>query len=194
MLSVGGTLDLHAPVGSLIARSGDGPIGGPRFRGIGEDAIVNAGGNFRSVYLPVPRDVLPDALDAFDFAQNSLVAGARETTNVPSQALYLLNSPMVTTQAQKLADRVLTAYPAGPNGGVAANLDQRVGYAYWLTLSRAPDAAERQAATAFFSKFPSNWSKGDTSAPGLKDAEDVKAAWTSYCRALFASAEFRYLN
>ena len=57
-----------------------------------------------------------------------------------------------------------------------------------------PDAAERQAASAFFSKFPSNWSKGDTSAPALKDAEDVKAAWTSFCRALFASAEFRYLN
>ena len=194
MLSVGGTLDLHVPVGSLIARSGDGPIGGPRFRGIAEESIVNAGGNFRSVYLPVPRDVLPDALDAFDFAENSLVAGARETTNVPSQALYLLNSPMVTTQAQKLADRVLAAYPADPNGGASANLDQRVAHAYWLTLSRAPDAAERQAASAFFGKFPSNWSKGDTSAPALRDAEDVKAAWTSFCRALFASAEFRYLN
>ncbi len=194
MLSAAGTLDLYAPVASLIARSGDGPIGGARLRGMSEESIVNAGGNFRSVYLPVPRNVLPDALDAFDFAENSLVAGKRETTNVPSQALYLLNSPTVTAQAQKLAERVLAAYPAGPNGGVAANLDQRVAQAYWLTLSRAPDAAERQAAAVFFSKFPSNWSKGDTSAPGLRDADDVKAAWTSFCRALFASAEFRYLN
>jgi cytochrome c553 len=87
MLAVSGQLDLNPPVGSLIARSGDGPIGGPRFRGISEDSIVNASGNFRSVYLPVPRDVLPDSLAAFDFAENSLVTGARETTNVPSQAL-----------------------------------------------------------------------------------------------------------
>ena len=101
---------------------------------------------------------------------------------------------MVTTQAQKLAERVLAAYPAGPNGGASANLDQRIAHACWLTLSRAPDTAERQAASAFFSKFPSNWSRGDTSAPTLKDAQDVKAAWTSFCRALFASAEFRYLN
>ncbi len=194
MLSVAGTLDLHAPVGSLVARAGDGPIGGPRFRGISEESIVNAIGNFRSVYLPVPRDVLPDALDAFDFAENSLVAGSRETTNVPSQALYLLNSPTVTTQAQKLAQRILGAYPGGPNGGAAANLDQRVAQAYWLTLCRAPDAAERQVATVFFSQFPSNRSKGDTSTPALRDAADVLAAWTSFCRALFATAEFRYLN
>ena len=192
MLSASGTLDLRAPIGSLIAQSGGGPIG--RFRGISEESIVNAGGNFRSVYLPVPRDVLPDALDAFDFAENSLVAGKRETTNVPSQALYLLNSPTVTAQAQKLANRVLAAYPAGPNGGVAANLDQRVAHAYWLTLSRAPDAAERQAASAFLLKFPANSVKGESSTPALRDAADVKAAWTSFCRALFASAEFRYLN
>jgi hypothetical protein len=194
MLAVSGQLDLTPPVGSLIARSGDGPIGGPRFRGISEDSIVNVSGNFRSVYLPVPRDVLPDSLAAFDFAESSLVTGARETTNVPSQALYLLNSSAVTAQAQKLAARITAAYPGGPNGGIAANLDQRVNYAYWLTLSRAPDAAEHQAASAFFTKFPSNWSRGDKSAPGLKDAEDVQAAWTSFCRALFASAEFRYLN
>ncbi len=194
MLSVSGQLDLKAPVGSLVAQSGDGPIGGPRFRGLSEESIMNAGGNNRSVYLPIPRDVQPDALTAFDFAENSLVTGARETTNVPSQALYLLNSPFVSAQAQKFAERVLAAYPAGPNGGAAANIDQRIAHAYWLALSRPPDQVERQAAAAFFSKFPSNWSKGDTSAPGLKDASDVKAAWTSFCRALFATAEFRYLN
>ena len=46
----------------------------------------------------------------------------------------------------------------------------------------------------FFGKFPAAWSKGDKSAPGLRNAEAATAAWTSFCRALFASAEFRYLN
>ncbi len=195
MLSVAGTLDLKPPTASLIARAGDGPIvRRGRRGGIGEEAIVNAAGNQRSVYLPVARDVLPDALAVFDFAEPSLVTGSRETTNVPSQALYMLNSAFVSTQSQALAHRVLAAFPGGPNGGAAASFDPRITALYWQVFSRAPNAVERQAASAFLSKFPANWSKGDNSAPGLRDAVGVKAAWTSLCRALFASAEFRYLN
>jgi hypothetical protein len=194
MLAVSGELDLIPPVGSLIASAGDGPIGGPRLRGISEESIIGATGKHRSLYLPIARDVLPDGLAVFDFAEPSLVTGARETTNVPSQALYMLNSAFAAAQAQKAADRILAAYPGGPNGGVAANLDQRLAYAYWIMFCRPPSESERQAASAFFTKFPSNWSKNDHSAPGLKDAAAIKATWTSFCRALFASAEFRYLN
>jgi hypothetical protein len=57
-----------------------------------------------------------------------------------------------------------------------------------------PDALERQAAANFFAKFPADWKRDDKSGPGLNDIDDVHAAWTSYCRALFASAEFRSLN
>ena len=194
IFSAAGTLDLSEPAGSAIAMAGDGPIGQRRFVGVSEDVLVNANSNVRSVYLAVARDMLPDALAVFDFAEPSLVTGARETTNVPSQALFLLNSPFATTQAQKFAERVLAAHPGGPNAGVTANLDARVTAAYWTAFGRAPTAGERQAASAFFSRVPSNWSKGDKSAPGLPDASDAKAAWTSFCRALFASAEFRYLN
>ena len=194
MLAASGQLQLAPPVASPIARSGDGPIGGPRFRGTSEDSIVNAGGNVRSVYLPIARDVVPDSLAVFDFAETSLVTGARETTNVPSQALYLLNSSFATTQAEALAARVLKGYPGGPNGGVSANSDQRIAYAYWLVFARGPDQVERAAAASFFSKFPANWEKGDTTTAAVRDAGDVTAAWTSFCRALFASAEFRYLN
>ncbi len=195
ILSVSGQLDLNASVGSLIAREGEGPIGGPpRLGGIVEEKIIGAAGNQRSLYLPVARDVLPDALAVFDFPEPSLVTGARETTNVPAQALYMLNSSFVGTQAEKMAERIMAGYPGGPNAGVAMNLDQRLVYAYWLAFSRAPDQAERQAASNFFARFPSNWSKGDKSSAGMRDASDIKAAWTSFCRALFASAEFRYLN
>ena len=183
------------PVGSLIGKAGNGPIGGPpRGVGIREEQIVNAGGAMRSVYLPIARDVIPDALAVFDFSEPSLVTGARDTTNVPSQALYMLNSEFVATQAGKLADRVMAAYPSGPNGGAAANFDSRLKYAYWLVFGRSPDLVERTAASNFLGKFPSNWSKGDSSEPAMRDASDIKAAWTSLCRALFASAEFRYLN
>jgi hypothetical protein len=197
MLSAGLQLQLTPPVGSLLAENGDGPIGGPRFRpGITEEQLINSGtaSTVRSVYLPIARDVPPDALAVFDFSDASLVNGARDTTNVPAQALFLLNGDLAANAARKLAERVMSTYPAGPNGGAGANLDQRVALAYWITLGRSPTQNERTAAWNFFQKFPSNWSKGDSSAPGMKDADDVKAAWTSFCRALFATSDFRYLN
>ena len=192
ILATSQQLQLQPPVGSPVALAGDGPVSRPR-RG-GSDVAINAATNVRSVYLPIIRDLLPDALDAFDFAEPSLVTGARETTNVPSQALFLLNSEFVATQARLLGQRVVASYPGGPNGGASANLDERVTYAYWLVFSRPPDAVEHTAAMTFFGKFPAAWSKGDKSAPGLRNAEAATAAWTSFCRALFASAEFRYLN
>ncbi len=198
MLSASQQLQLSPPTASMIGQAGDGPIGGPRFRpgGITEDQLVNSGAAtmVRSVYLPIARDVPPDALAVFDFSDASLVTGARDTTNVPSQALFLLNGDMVAAASRKLADRVLAQYPSGPMGGVGANFDQRLGIAYWITLGRSPTQNERTAAWNFFQKFPSNWSKGDKASPGMKSAEDVKAAWTSFCRALFATSDFRYLN
>jgi hypothetical protein len=181
----------------MLAQGGDGPIGGPRFRqGVSEEQLINSGATamVRSVYLPIARDLPPDALAVFDFSDPSLVTGARDTTNVPAQALFILNGDMVASASRKLAERVMAAYPAGPSGGVGANLDQRLGLAYWITLGRSPTQNERTAAWNFFQKFPSNWSKGDKSSAGMRDAEDVKAAWTSFCRALFATSDFRYLN
>jgi hypothetical protein len=203
ILAASGQLEGTAPAGNALANNGEGPIiqrrglaGGGRGFGTDEDTLVNSGGAtfVRSVYLPIARDVTPDALAVFDFVDSTLVTGTRETTNVPAQALFLLNSSFVAQQSGKFAERVMAAYPGGPNAAAAARLDERLRYAYWLVFNRAPDATERQAAASFFAKFPSNWAKGDSSSSGLKDAEDVKAAWTSFCRALFASAEFRYLN
>jgi hypothetical protein len=196
MLFASGQLALDAPIGSAIANQGDGPIGLARFRGISEETLLNSGtsSNVRSVYLPLARDMTPDALAVFDFADSSLVTGTRETTNVPSQALYLLNSRFVAEQAKRLAKRIADAYPGGPNAAAAARLDERVLYAYWIVFNRPPDAMEKQAAANFFTKFPNSWAKGDQAVTGLKDAEAIEAAWTSFCRALFAAGEFRYLN
>jgi Protein of unknown function (DUF1553) len=198
MLAVSGQLDLHRPSGDLIAQAGDGVISGNnrRYSGVSEEALASADRTTctRSVYLPVARDILPDALAVFDFAENGMVIGERETTNVPAQALFMLNSPFVEAQAQKLAARVLAAYPDGPNAGVAARLDERVTYAYWLVLSRPPDEVERRAAADFMMKFPGAWRKGDTRTLAARDHEAVNAAWSTLCRALFSSAEFRFLN
>lgn len=197
-LAISGQLDLRRPLGSPIAERGNGPVG--QFKqfpgaGIPEDALVESGArsSARSVYLPIARDMLPEALAVFDFAEPGFVSGSRETTNVPAQALFLLNSPLIATAAQKMGQRVMAAYPAGPNGG-AVSLDQRIQFAYWLAFCRAPSDAERQAALDFFAKFPGPTPTSDVRTVSTAAPDAATAAWTSFCRVLFASAEFRFLN
>ncbi|HBJ87721.1 MAG TPA: hypothetical protein DDZ88_28470 [Verrucomicrobiales bacterium] len=83
---------------------------------------------------------------------------------------------MLATVAQKLAERVLTSLPT------TASQAQRVQFAYGLVFSRSPSEAEQKAASEFFTKFPKN------------NSANATTVWTSFCRALLASAEFRYLN
>jgi len=196
MLAVGRQLQLTPPVGSLIAEAGDGPVGIRQNRGISEARLLNSGDTIltRSVYLPIAREVFPDLLGVFDFADSSVVAGTRETTNVPSQALFMLNSDFSLKQAQKLAERVMLAYPADGNNATAVSFDARLNFAYWLALGRPPNANERDAAMNFLTKFPNDWKKGDNSKVAFKDNEAITAAWISLCRALFACSDFRYLN
>jgi hypothetical protein len=185
MLHAAGRLDLKPPVGSVLLTFGDRPMDGPNLMAGLSDAHLSADTTHRSVYLPIVRDREPEVLDLFDFPDASLVTGKRESTSVPAQALFLLNSPFVADQAGSLANRLLRWQSSGVSADEAAQLKERVNVAYWLTLTRPPTANELKAAHDFFTKF-----LGDKLASPALQA----AAWTSYCRALFASAEFRQLN
>jgi hypothetical protein len=188
VLAISGQLEKQPPIGDAIALAGDGPVAAARFFGVPEAAIVESGArtNVRSLYLPIARDVLPDALSVFDFPEPSLVTGSRETTNVPAQALFLLNSPFVGKSAEKLAAQILQAVPGDA-------LEPRITLAYRVIFGRAPTASEQQAAAAFFQRSPGGEPPNDAPARSLSLGAP-SAAWTTYCRALFASAEFRYLD
>jgi hypothetical protein len=131
----------------------------------------------RSLYLPLLRCLVPQALEVFDFANQGFVTGRRDTTTVATQALYLLNDPFVRDQSQALAGRLLRQ----------ADLDDagRLHWAYRLTLAREPTAPEIERARAYLS---------DCEASLRESKEPKKAAWASYCQALLGSAEFRYVR
>ena len=57
----------------------------------------------RSLYLNVRRNFLPPMLLAFDFPTPSSTMGRRNVSNVPAQALTLLNDPFVLDQARRWA-------------------------------------------------------------------------------------------
>ena len=151
MLHAAGRLDLKPPVASVVAWKGDFPIDGPNTAAQGlSEAQLNADTTHRSVYLPIVRDREPEVLNLFDFPDASLVTGKRESTSVPAQALFLLNSPFVADQAGSLANRLLRWQASGVSADEAEQLKERVNVAYWLTLTRPPNANELKAAQEFF--------------------------------------------
>jgi hypothetical protein len=60
----------------------------------------------RSVYLAVRRNFLNPMFLAFDTPTPFTSMGRRNTSNVPAQALILLNDPMVIQQARRWAARI----------------------------------------------------------------------------------------
>ncbi len=175
LLAVSGQLDLNRPHGSTVLRAGDGFVG----RNIREDQI-KAEHNHRSVYLPIVRDMVPDSLAVFDFAETSLVTGQRDNTTVPSQALYMMNGDQVARAAERLATKLADT---GKKGG------ELVEQAYTMALSRKPTESELKNAVAFFRDFT------PAVAEDIGNRDRVRfAGLIGFCQALFASAEFRYLN
>ena len=105
--------------------------------------------------------------------------GRRDVTTVPAQALYLMNSSQVIEQSLHTARRVLADASAVDSG-------DRADLAYLLILSRRPSDDERARAVRFVNRTLETLPAGD---------DQRKAnAWSGLCQALFASAEFRYLE
>jgi hypothetical protein len=129
--------------------------------------------------LPVVRDQLPESLALFDFADPSLATAERATTSGPSQALYLMNNPFVIRQAEAAAERLRTAGNAR---------DGWIDAAYLRFLARTPSASEKDQARAFLATFQEG-----AGAPKAA-AHRERGAATAFCQALYASAEFRYLD
>ena len=125
----------------------------------------------RSVFLPLIRNELPDALTAFDFADPEAVVGVRPETSGPAQSLFLLNAPQVRDRAEAAGERFR---------GLAGSRGEKVAALYRAALSREPTAAELDRATRFLN---------DAAA---RDGE--AGAWTDLAHVLFCSAAFRFLD
>ena len=175
MLAVSGELDLDRPVGSLVGRViGDKPIS---LIGLDKRLPPDLDGCLnRSVYLPVIRDRLPDILDLFDFAEPSLVTGNRETTNVPIQALYLLNSPFAQDRANGLATRLMKE---------SGTDEQRIQRAFLLCFSRQPEQVEMNRSLDFLKNKKHSVNESSDSVP---------MELIHFCQALLCTAEFRNLD
>jgi hypothetical protein len=139
ILAIGGGIELRRPYGSMISEVGDNRIG----RGLNQDRFPTDV-RYRSVYLPILRDDLPDALGLFDFADPNASKPKRDPTNVPAQALYLMNNPAVLAEAAAMAKFLIRANP---------DRGSQIRSAFLRVYGREPDAADLRAANSFFAQY-----------------------------------------
>ena len=176
LLAISGQLDLS---------SGDSPVQGLGYLAIGNSNQSSSGRKTdiqrRSIFLPIIRNELPTFLTVFDFADPDVVTGRRAVTNVPAQALFLLNDPFVQQQAEATAERLLNdvPQPEGDKADAKATAN-RIESAYQLILCRDASDYEVSRAAAYID--------------AVSAEQSPQEAWRQFVQALFASTEFRMLN
>jgi len=120
----------------------------------------------RTIYLPVlrsePQPGTADLRNMFDFTQPAQFAGQRSITAVPTQALYLMNSPFVKKHAEDLAQRIMQD---------ATDSDARLELLWLRALNRPITVEEKLDAEAFL-------------------VDDDNHDWIELSHAVLASSEF----
>jgi hypothetical protein len=135
----------------------------------------------RSIYLPTLRNNLDDLFLVFDFPDPHTPTGKRHVTSAATQALYVMNSPFVQDAAKAWARRLekMTDVDDG----------RRITRAFVEAFAREPSQSEMTRSKGFLNEFVE-------AAVSKEPDESARRllAWQSFCQALIASAEFRYLN
>lgn len=129
--------------------------------------------NLPSVFVPAFRNAPLKFFETFDYANPNLVVGQRSVSTLPSQALYLLNSPFMLKQSAAAAERFTKNWDEN-----SVTLDARIEKAWLTTLGRKPTAPETAAIQNLLSQQ-------HTAEPN---------AWSAVFQSLFASVDFRYVD
>ena len=176
-------LEAEAIRDSMLQISGrmNGKMGGPgvkpyltdfmegRGRPVGSGPLDGDGR--RSLYLTIRRNFLSPMLLAFDFPTPASTMGRRNVSNVPAQALTMLNDPFVLDQAKLWAGQLMKE----PGRSTEARLND----AYIAAFARTPDTTETAEAKAFIE---------------IRSAESGElAAWSDFCHVLFNVKEFLFI-
>jgi hypothetical protein len=134
----------------------------------------------RSIYLKVTRHEGSRFLETFDFPNPTVARGNRDLTNVPAQALALLNDPFVVDQALLWADRVILQKAESP--------EARIDAMFRTALGRLPDDRERGR---FVSLAAESASLRHVESGKLLENRDV---WKDVAHAIFNLKEFVYVR
>jgi hypothetical protein len=132
--------------------------------------------NRRSIYLEVRRNFLSPMLVAFDTPTPFSSMGRRNVSNVPAQALILMNDPLVTELAKAWAQRACATVPMDEG----QSPDARVQWMVMSAFSRAATDSELATSRNFLDKHASR------NGLSLRDI----ALWEDFAHALVNKKEF----
>jgi hypothetical protein len=134
----------------------------------------------RSLYQEVRRNFLSPFLLAFDAPVPASTVGERTSSNVPAQALILMNDPFVAEEARRWAERLLQ--------GAAREPRERLEEVYLAALGRRPSEREAREALEFLVE--------EAEAYGVPPAERPSSprAWADLCHVVFNLKEFIFID
>ena len=115
----------------------------------------------------------PKFLMTFDLPDLKLPSGRRNVTNVPTQALLLLNDPLVDSLARHWAAGLIKTPHASP--------EERLDSMFVTAFGRTPTESEKVKWTALLQSVVT-----------LPDVMADEAAWTQLAHTIFNSQEFIY--
>ena len=138
------------------------------------------GSGRRSVYVEVRRNFLSPFLATFDAPIPHSTFGRRAQSNVPAQALVLMNDPFVMQQAQAWAQKV-----RAQTQSFAACLTGM----YEQAFCRWPSQTEIREARSFLSDQVAYYEQ-----EGQDSESAAHKAWSDLCHTLFNMKEFIYLR
>jgi hypothetical protein len=135
----------------------------------------------RSVYLEVRRNHLPPMLLVFDTPTPFTSIGRRTVSNVPAQALTMLNDPLVVDLARQWAEHVLNQYTDQARR-------RRIELMYESALCRSPTETELHAAESFIER------QGELLGVPVADRDVELKIWSDLAHVLFNHKEFVLRN
>jgi hypothetical protein len=171
MLAVSGRLD-HTLYGPSVP-----PHLTPHMAGRGRPGQSGPldGAGRRSIYIGVRRNFLTPMFLAFDYPIPFTTMGRRSVSNVPAQALALMNNPFVVQQADLWAKRVLAEKDRTP--------ERRIAGMYESAFGRPPTAVELADALKFLDEQGKQYGKGNEA-----------KAWADLGHVLLNVKEFIFVN
>lgn len=172
ILSVSGQLDLRmfGPgvavyyVGKTEGGGPSGPLDGDRRR---------------SVYQRIRRNAHNPLLEAFDAPKPASTRGRRDSTNVPAQALTLLNDPFVIEMSARWARRVVAD---------GDSRDARIASMFAHAMGRPVTPAEAETARGFVAELAA---EQGVSGAGIESSPRV---WQDFAQSLLCMKEFIYVD
>lgn len=133
------------------------------------------GGRRRSIYVAVRRNFISPFMLTFDTPVPFSTMGRRNVSNVPAQALILMNDPLVIDMANKWAARSIKKNSAP---------ELRIRWLYTTAFARQPTEKELSVATEFV----------NSQANERSVAMDDVGLWSDFAHALINTKEFIFLR